>query len=123
MGPLRPWRRLRARRTASLRVRGWMARRSEASSSRVACMKSISSGRGLRRERASASVPRSATSRRRISSSSSRRQAVEAALELVAGQPLLERRSAAPRARRRVPSPSTARGHASRSRFRSVRYR
>ena len=79
-GPLRPWRRLRARRTASLRVSGWMARRSDASSSRVACMKSISSGRGLRSDRARASVPRSATSRRRISSSSSRRSRSRRAL-------------------------------------------
>ena len=46
-----------------------MARRSAAISSRVACMKSTSSGSGLRSVRAIASTPRSATRRRRISAS------------------------------------------------------
>ena len=72
-GPLRPWRRLRARRTASLRDSGCSTRCSMASSSRVACMTSMSSGSGLRTERASASAPRSSTRRRRISVSTARR--------------------------------------------------
>ncbi len=109
-GPLRPWRRFRARRTASLRVSGWMARRSDASSSRVACMKSMSSGSGLRNDRASASVPRSATSRRRISSSISLRRLSSAGLVLVAGQALLERRQC-PRVRPGGRPPSAAPGH------------
>ena len=66
-GPLRPWRRLRARRTASLRESGWSDLRSATSSSRVACITSMSSGSGLRSDLARASLPRSATSRRRIS--------------------------------------------------------
>ena len=72
-GPLRPWRRLRASRTASLRDSGASDLRRATSSSRVACMTSMSSGSGLRIDLASASLPRSATSRRRISSSISLR--------------------------------------------------
>ena len=72
-GPFRPCRRLRASRTASLRDRGTRALRRATSSSRVACMTSMSSGRGLRNDLARASLPRSATSRRRISFSISAR--------------------------------------------------
>ena len=46
-----------------------MALRIASSSSRVACMNSTSDGSGLRRLRASASAPWSATSRRLISAS------------------------------------------------------
>ena len=66
-GPLRPCRRLRASRTASLRDSGCSDLRRATSSSRVACMTSMSSGSGLRSDLARASLPRSATSRRRIS--------------------------------------------------------
>ena len=66
-GPFRPWRRLRASRTANFRDSGWSAPRNATSSSLVACMKSMSSGSGLRSDLASASLPRSATNRRRIS--------------------------------------------------------
>jgi hypothetical protein len=68
-GPLRPWRRLRARRAANFRVSGWSALRNASISSRLACMKSTSSGSGLRSVLAIASMPRSATRRRRISAS------------------------------------------------------
>ena len=68
-GPRRRRRRLRARRTASFRLSGRRARSSWAISSRFACMTSRSSGRGLRTDLASASAPRSSTSRSRISRS------------------------------------------------------
>ena len=55
-------------------------------------MKSMSSGSGLRSVRAMASTPRSATSRRRISASISFFSCLDAGLELVALEPLLERR-------------------------------
>ena len=51
----------------SLRDNGASDLRRATSSSRVACITSMSSGSGLRIDFASASLPRSATSRRRIS--------------------------------------------------------
>ena len=70
-GPLRPWRRLRVRRAASLRVSGYSAFFSDCISSREACMNSTSSGSGLRSVLAIALGTASATSRRRISASTS----------------------------------------------------
>src|SRR4030095_7598509 len=69
-----------------------MALRSAAISSRLACMKSTSSGSGLRSVRAMASTPRSATSRRRVSASLSLRSVVGPGLVLVALEALLEGR-------------------------------
>ncbi len=68
-GPLRLCLRLRARRAASLRVRGPSDFFNACISSRDACMNSTSSGSGLRSVLAIASAPRSATRRRRISAS------------------------------------------------------
>ena len=100
------------------------------SSSRVACMTSMSSGSGLRSDLARASAPRSATSRRRISVSISRRSWSMPGLELVPHQALLEVGQRAPR--RRSPRPArwpprdlaiSRSSTPSRSRFRRVRYR
>ncbi len=68
-GPLRLCFRFRARRAASFLVSGCIALRMFAISSREACMKSTSSGSGLRSVFAIASTPLSATSLRRISDS------------------------------------------------------
>ncbi len=67
-----------------------MARWSASISSRDACMKSTSSGSGLRSVRAIASTPRSATRRRRISASTSSLQVPQAGLELLLGEALGE---------------------------------
>ena len=95
-GPLRPWRRLRARRAASLRVSGYSALLQRSASRRAtACMNSTSSGSGLRSVLAIASTPRSATSRRRISASISFLNCSMRLVVLVVLEPLLERRQLA----------------------------
>ena len=89
-GPLRPWRRLRASRTASLRDSGWRTRCSMASSSRVACMTSMSSGRGLRTERASASAPAVLDQAAPDLGLDGAAELLDAGLVLVGGQALLQ---------------------------------
>ena len=89
-GPLRPWRRLRASRTASLRVSGAMALRRATSSSRLACMKSMSSGSGLRTRLGHRLRPPVGDQPAADLGLDLPAQGVQAGLVLLPGQPLLE---------------------------------
>ena len=104
-----------ASRAASARVSGSIARWSCCISSRDACMKSTSSGSGLRSVRAIASTPRSATSRRRISASTSSRNSFSRASNSsrwkrsASGSSALVARLALAALRRRAPSSAAVR--------------